>query len=148
VEDSITAIRNRLIIINRTGKDVSLDAAAMMRGVMTRIIKIFRNMVTHSFLDHEYNSIWSAQKHRAPGDDSRGFEGRTSALPNDYRIKGERVDRPVKSSTAAERNTTTTFAVDCPRRANMVALAMRYRRILLYNGYFISAPFCFSLLSL
>jgi len=94
-------------------------------------------MVAHSFLDHEYNSnfLVTHQKKEAPGSDSRGFEGRTSALPNDYRIKGGRADRPVKSSTAAERNTTTTFAVDCPRNAQL------YRWKPLSQSLFMSVPF-------
>jgi hypothetical protein len=116
VEDSSTAIRNRLIIINRTGKDVSLDAAAMMRGVMTRIIKIFRNMVTHSFLHHEYNSniLVTHQKKEAPGSDSRGFEGRTSGHPNGYRFKGKGTNNRATPAVTAEPDARIPCEAGCP----------------------------------
>jgi hypothetical protein len=49
-DDSASAIKSRLIIINITGREVPVTAAPIRSGAIKRIMKILRNIVVFSYL--------------------------------------------------------------------------------------------------
>jgi hypothetical protein len=134
VEDSITAIRNRLIIISRTGKDVLLDAAAMMSGTMTRIMRIFRN-IAHSPISSPNKLFFriETKRQRSPDHDSRGFQDGSLIRLSDYRFK--KTKRPTKPTMAVKPNAAITSEVDG------LFNAQQYGLISFCKWFFMSAPF-------
>jgi len=114
----------------------------MMNGVRTRKIRIFRNMVHAPFESRIRSCLFPDRlEEKAPGNNSRGFEGRASTHSNDYRINGEEADKLIELPMAAEHNAMIPFGVDCPLNAHKMAPAKRFIQISLNNWFFTSASF-------